>query len=123
MIEYALIDSSAGTSRRLGKSPHYITGSPLKPVRALVLMTILMAPLDPRGAGAEEETPPASGEKGYFRRHLLHWVTAFGTSYADGQYEDQVGVSTHPLLFSDPPWIDRWARQGARGPGCIDEGR
>ncbi|HEY3174491.1 MAG TPA: phosphatase PAP2 family protein [Candidatus Polarisedimenticolia bacterium] len=92
----------------------------MKPVRALVLMTILMAPLDPRGAGAEEETPPASpadssgssSEKGYFRRHLLHWVTAFGTSYADTQYEDQVGVSTHPLLFSDPPWIDRWVRQG-----------
>jgi hypothetical protein len=81
-------------------------------------MVLMAASIVPGVAGGEEETTaadPASWpdkQKGYFRRHLLHWVTAFGTSYADGLYEDQVGYSKDPLIFSDPPGIDRWVRHG-----------
>ncbi|HET6371913.1 MAG TPA: phosphatase PAP2 family protein [Candidatus Polarisedimenticolia bacterium] len=49
-------------------------------------------------------------EKGYFRRHVWHWAIAFGASLADGEYEDRVGTSSDPLLFSDPPWADRRGR-------------
>lgn len=61
---------------------------------------------------ADEVECRSSEPRGYFRRHLLHWLTAFGTSYADSQYENQVGYSNDPLLFADPPSIDRWVRHG-----------
>jgi hypothetical protein len=37
---------------------------------------------------------------------MWHWVIAFGTSFAANEYEDRVGTSSDPLLFSDPPGLD-----------------
>lgn len=54
--------------------------------------------------------------RGYFSRHWRHWLVAFGTSYADSVYEDQVGYSNDPLLFADPTSIDRWVRNGLSDP-------
>ena len=37
---------------------------------------------------------------------MWHWVIAFGTSFAANEYENRIGTSSDPLLFSDPPGLD-----------------
>ena len=80
----------------------------MRPVITALCLMILLGP--PVTAGDVETGSPE--KRGYFRTHLLHWLTAFGTSYADSVYEDKVGYSNDPLLFADPPSIDRWVRDG-----------
>jgi len=62
-----------------------------------------------RSAESRSDAPEPSG-KGYFRRHLWHLVTAFGTNLASNEYQGLVGTSTDPLIFSDPPGFDRSMR-------------
>ncbi|MFQ5845742.1 MAG: hypothetical protein ACE5JG_12220, partial [Planctomycetota bacterium] len=62
------------------------------------------------GCALPARAAEARPEHGYFRRHLWHWVVTFGTSLADNEYEDRVGPSSDPLLFSDPPGIDTTVR-------------
>ena len=92
-----------------------------KLLHSIALLAFLSA-FESAGAAAPEsaeaaaaQPAPAAEHRNYFRRHMWHWITAFGVSYADNVYEDQVGYSTDPLLFEDPPGLDLWVRDGLMG--------
>jgi len=68
---------------------------------------LVLAPAAGPALPAQDASEP---HESYLERHILHWALAAGMSLADNEYEDRVGYSTDPLLFGDPPGIDRWVR-------------
>lgn len=75
------------------------------PARPALLVAVAVAAATTCLAADDGASSP-----GYFRRHAWHWVTSIGVSMLDNEYEDRVGYSTDPLLFSDPPGFDQTFR-------------
>ena len=76
--------------------------NPGRPAFAAGFLLLLVDPL----ASAPAQTQRVPEEKGFLKRHYKHWITAFGMRFVDAEYNDLVGYSTDPLLFSDPPGFD-----------------
>jgi len=85
----------------------------------LMMLLALAAPAAAEPPAVDPNEPPeapesAPREKRYWRRHLWHLVTAFGTNLAGNEYQGRVGTSTDPLIFSDPPGFDSSVRNWLR---------
>lgn len=98
--------ASSGALYHRGAGPP--AGAPIPVLaRGALLAAALLAPAL---AQAEPESDDAASGRNYVRRHMWHWVAAIGMSLVDNEYQDRVGYSTDPLLFSDPPGFDQTFR-------------
>ncbi len=94
--------------------------------RVALIRSAALAAVIAFASPAVDAEEPGAPERGYFRTHRWHWLLSFGMSLLGNEYRDRMGTASDPLIFSDPPGIDKtvrdWVRETPRSRTYLQQG-